>query len=71
MALTKAEKAARWDALQTAIRYIAKAYRTRAAECNDNYAAYGADTGVIGAYNKGMHDAYTLAAEQLERWMEI
>lgn len=70
MALTKAEKAARYDALQTAIRYMAKQYRTRRTEYLQRYEAYGADTGIFGAYNKGMSDACEVAAEVLERWVE-
>ena len=70
MALTKAEKAARYDELQVAIRYMAKQYRTRRTECLQRYEAYGADTGVLGAYNKGMADAYGLSAEVLERWVD-
>ena len=70
MALTKAEKAARYDALQVAIRYMAKQYRTRRTECLQRYEAYGADTGVLGAYNKGMADAYEVSVEALERWVE-
>lgn len=68
MALTKAEKAARYDALQVAIRYTAKQCRTRRAECLQRYEAYGA--GTLGAYNKGMADAYELSAEVLERWAD-
>ena len=70
MALTKAEKAERYDALQAAIRFMAKQYRTRRTECLQRYEAYGADTGVLGAYNKGMADAYEVSAEVLERWVE-
>ena len=70
MALTKAEKAARYDALQAAIRYMAKQYRTRRTECLQRYEAYGADAGVLGAYNKGMADAYEVSAEVLERWAD-
>lgn len=66
--LTNKEKAERWDALQTAIRYTAKAYRTRRDECQKNYESYGADTGILGAYNKGMADAFGQVAEMLERW---
>ena len=68
MALTKAEKAARYDALQVAIRYTAKAYLARRQENLKNYEAYGADTGILGAYNKGMADAYGQMIETLERW---
>lgn len=70
MALTQKEKAARYDALQTAIRYMAKQYRTRQTECLQRYELYGAKTGVLSAYNKGMADAYGLSAEVLERWVE-
>ena len=68
MALTKAEKAARYDALQAAIRYMAKQYRTRRTECLRAYEAYGAKTGVLSAYNKGLADAYGQMIETLERW---
>ena len=68
--LTKEEKANRYDALQTAIRYTAKAYQTRRTECQRNYEAYGADTGVLGAYNKGMGDAFGIFLETLERWSD-
>ena len=70
MALTKTEKAARYDALQTAIRYTTDAYRARRQENLKNYEAYGADTGILGAYNKGMADAYGQMIETLERWGE-
>lgn len=66
--LSKEEKASRWDALQAAIRFMAKQYRTRRTECLQKYEAYGADTGVLGAYNKGMADAYGQMIETLERW---
>lgn len=70
MALTKQEKTARWDALQAAIRYVVKSYRTRRAECLQRYEAYGADASVLGAYNKGMADAYEQVSATLERWLE-
>ena len=70
MALTKAEKAARYDALQAAIRYKAKQYRARRTECLQRYEIYGADTGVLGAYNKGMADAFEVMADVLERLVE-
>jgi hypothetical protein len=68
--LTKDEKAARYDALQAAIRFTLEAYRTRRTECLRNYEAYGADTGVIAAYNKGMGDAFGIFLEALERWSD-
>ena len=68
MALAKTEKAARWDALQVAIRFTAETYRARRAECENKYGSYGA--GTLGAYNKGMADAYGQMIETLERWGE-
>ena len=68
--LNKEEKASRWDALQVAIRYTTEAYRARRQENLQNYEAYGADTGILGAYNKGMADAYGQMIETLERWGE-
>lgn len=70
MSLTKAEKAARYDALQVAIRYMAKQYRTRRTECLQRYEAYGADSTMLGAYNKGMADAFEVTADVLERWCD-
>lgn len=66
--LTKEEKAARYDALQAAIRFTAEGYRTQLQECMTRYAAYGADTSILAAYNKGMADALRAVAEMLERW---
>lgn len=66
--LTKSEKASRYDALQAAIRYTLEAYRKRQHECDEHYSAYGA--GPLGAYSKGMADAYSQAAETLERWLD-
>lgn len=70
MALTAKEKAARFDSLQVAIRFTGETYRARRAECLKNYEAYGADVGILGAYNKGMADAYEVMIETLERWRE-
>ena len=67
--LAKEEKADRFDALQAAIRFALETYLTRQTECLRNYEAYGADTGILGAYNKGMADAYGQMAEMLGRWM--
>lgn len=68
--LTKEEKAARYDALQTAIWYTATGYRRQRQECMTRYTAYGADTNIIAAYNKGMADALGAVAEMLERWSD-
>lgn len=68
--LTKTEKASRYDALQAAIRFTSQAYKARRTECLRNYEAYGADTGIIAAYNKGMGDAFGIFLEALERWSD-
>ena len=67
--LTAKEKAARYDALQTAIKYTIKGYRKRSAEANERYKE-GATISIIGAYNKGLSDGYNFAISDLERWIE-
>ena len=64
--LTVQEKAERYDALQTAIKYTMKDFKRRKNEGLKNYEAYGALN--IGAYNLGMAQAYGNAVEALERW---
>ncbi len=68
MALTKEEKAARYDALQAAIKFTAKQLRRRQADALLRYEINGAD--VVGTYSKGLADAYELSAEVLERWAD-
>lgn len=67
--LNKEEKASRWDALQVAIHYTTEAYRARRAECENKYGSYAAGV-TLGAYNKGLADAYGQMIETLERWGE-
>ena len=66
--LTVQEKAERYDALQTAIKYTMKNFKRRKTEGLKNYEAYGALN--IGAYNLGMAQAYGNAVEALERWYD-
>lgn len=66
--LTVQEKAERYDALQTAIKYTMKDFKRRKTEGLKNYEAYGALN--IGAYNLGMAQAYENAVETLERWYD-
>ena len=65
--LTAEEKAARYDALQVAIKYTIKAYKRRRTEALKNYQAYGALN--IGAYSRGTADAFGQAVEAMERWV--
>lgn len=65
--LTTEEKAARYDALQTAIKHTIKAYKRRRTEAIKNYQAYGACN--IGAYNLGAAEAFGQAVEAMERWV--
>lgn len=65
--LTAEEKAARYDALQAAIKYTIKAYKQRRTEALENYQAYGALN--IGAYSLGTADAFGQAVEAMERWV--
>ena len=64
---TTEEKAARYDALQTAIKYTIKEYKRRRTEAMKNYQAYGALN--IGAYNLGTAEAFGQAVEAMERWV--
>ena len=65
--LTTEEKAARYDALQAAIKHTIKAYKRRRTEALKNYQAYGALN--IGAYSLGAADAFGQAVEAMERWV--
>ena len=65
--LTAEEKAARYDALQVAIKYTIKAYKRRRTEALKNYQAYGALN--IAAYSLGTADAFGQAVEAMERWV--
>lgn len=66
--LTAEEKAKRYDALQTAVKYTIKAFKRRQTEGMKNYEAYVSLN--IGAYNLGMAQAYGQAIEALERWSD-
>ena len=61
--LLESEKAARYDALQVAIECNIKNYKRRAKEAGDRYR----EADVLGAYNKGLADAYRDAVEMLEK----
>ena len=64
--LTNAEKAARYDALQAAIKFTIEIYRKRVEDnCKESKIA-----GMLGAYHKGLADGFKLALEDLERWAD-
>lgn len=67
--LTNAEKAARYDALQAAIKYTIECYKRH---IEYNYKRYEELTseGVLGAYNYGVADGFRYALEDLERWVD-
>ena len=67
--LTTEEKAARYDALQMAIKITLAGYRRRRDEHDRQYKE-AVDLGVIGAYTKGLSDAFSHAIADLERWSE-
>lgn len=62
--LTKDEKASRYDALQTAIKYTIESYKRRREDADKRYT----DASVIGAYNKGLSDGFGYILNDLERW---
>lgn len=63
--LTKEEKASRFDSLQIALEHTKKIYQERQATAEKNYR----NADVIGAYNKGLSDAYTQVIDDVERWI--
>lgn len=62
--LTEKEKASRYDALQTTLHYAKERYEDRQSEAEGKY--NGGD--LIGAYNKGLADAYDYIIQDIERW---
>ena len=64
--LTEKEKADRYDALQTAFKYIKEIYEDRQSEAQGRYK----NADLIGAYNKGLADAYSFIIQDIERWSE-
>ena len=62
--LTTREKAARYDALQVAIDFTIDTYKRRYNDAEKKYT----DATIIGAYNKGMADAYKETLETLRRF---
>ena len=67
--LTTKEKAARYDALQMAIRITLEGYRKRAGTHDRQYRASDG-VGFIGVYAKGLSDAYRHVIADLERWID-
>lgn len=64
--LTRDEKAKRYDALQVAIKTEREAFMQREKDALQKYK----DASIIGAYNKGLADAYEQAVDSLGRWIE-
>ena len=64
MALLYREKASRYDALQAAFDCTLRNYQRRQEEAENNI-----DVNLIGAYNKGLSDAYKDIIIQLKAFM--
>ena len=67
--LTTEEKADRYDALQMAIKITLERYRRHRDEHDRQYREMPG-VGVIGAYTKGLSDAFSHAIADLERWSD-
>lgn len=65
--LTQDEKASRFDSLQAAFSFTKKNYERRMNDAENKYNRSGGD--VIGAYNKGLADAYKDMTEDIEKWI--
>ena len=66
--LTQKEKADRFDALQAAFTATYKRWKERQEESRKIYDE-AFETSIIGAYNKGLSDAYKAVIDDLERWI--
>lgn len=66
--LTTAEKASRFDALQAAFIYTKQTYDEFANGYKKQY-ENGRDNDLIGAYKKGLSDAFTRMSADIERWI--
>ena len=67
--LTKEEKANRYDSLQVAIKHTIDSYKRRRDASEKSYRD-AQDVGIIGAYQKGLSDGYSLVVADMERWIE-
>lgn len=63
--MTKDEKAKKYDALQGTFKFTLHNYRRRKIEAEGKYV----EANIIGAYNKGLADAYSQILEDINRWM--
>ncbi|MCR5136657.1 MAG: hypothetical protein K6C12_06110 [Oscillospiraceae bacterium] len=66
--MTNREKAERYDALMVAIKVTLEGYKRRQREHDRQYHEAQA-LGIIGAYSKGLSDAYWHVIADLERWL--
>ena len=67
--LTTKEKAERYDALQMAIQITLEGYRKRRDTHHRQYKD-AQSAGIIGAYSKGLSDAFAHVVNDLERWYD-
>lgn len=67
--LTAKEKADRYDSLQMAIKITLEGYKRRRDEHDRQYSE-GQALGLIGAYSKGLSDAFSHVIADLERWCD-
>ena len=67
--LTKEEKVSRYDALQVALKCTLEGYRRRQKEHERQYNEAN-ELGIIGAYSKGLSDAFSHVIQDLERWSD-
>ena len=63
--MTLKEKADRYDVMQTTLAVALENYHIKIINATKRCV----EKSYIGAYNKGLADAYTQAAEDIERWI--
>ena len=67
--LTTQEKAERYDALQMAIKITLENYKKHRSGYDRQYRE-AQDLGLVGAYTKGLSDAFGHVIADLERWCD-
>ena len=65
--LTQKEKADRYDAIQSAIKFMIEVYSHRCEEAKKKYWE-DEKPGTIAAYRKGTIDTYSAVITDIERW---
>lgn len=67
--LTRKEKADRFDSLQTAFKYTREIYKRLKKDADERKERHGDAAALLGAYDRGLSDAFERIIEDLDRWI--